>query len=183
MKYLQTGGFQNNSLMRLPLLWTLVFSSGLWATSAAMYFHRMSLAPKSVSAYYLGSAEEYSQPRSAASMLEVSHGHLATMGVMILLLTHLAIFAPWEARTKKWVIALAFGSSFGGEASGWLVRFVSPGFAVLKVACFLTFQSVFALLIVVLAKSLFRGRAEAPAPAKDSPASPHRARTCLEDAA
>ncbi len=156
MKYMQSGGFQHNPLMRMTLAWTLVFAAGLWATNAAMYFKRMSLTPSSVSAYYLGSAEEYSQPRSASSMLEVSHAHLATMGVMILLLTHLALFAPWEDRTKRWVIGLGFGSSFVGEASGWLVRFVSPAFAVLKVACFLTFQSTLALLIAVLAIFLYK---------------------------
>ena len=153
---MQTGGFQNNPLMRLTLTWTLVFAAGLWVTNAAMYFQRMSLAPSSVEAYYLGSAEEYSSPRSAASLLEVSHAHLATMGVMILLLTHLALFAPWEDRTKKWVIGLGFGSSLIGEASGWLVRFVSPYFSVLKVACFVTFQSVLALLIAVLARFLYK---------------------------
>src|SRR3954463_3255294 len=147
MKYMQTGGFQSNPLMRLTLSWTLLFAGGLWVTNAAMYFQRMSLSPRSVEAYYLGSAEEYSQPRSAASLLEVSHAHLATMGVMILLLTHLAIFAPWSEPAKKAVIALGFGSSLLGEASGWLVRFASPRFALLKVACFLTFQAVLALLI------------------------------------
>jgi hypothetical protein len=153
---MQTGGFQNNPLMRLTLTWTLVFAAGLWVTNAAMYFQRMSLSPQSVQSYYLGAAEEYSQPRSAASLLEVSHAHLATMGVMILLLTHLAIFAPWTDRTKKWVIGLGFGSSFLGEASGWLVRFVSPSFAVLKITCFATFQGVLALLIAVLATFLYR---------------------------
>lgn len=156
MKYMQTGGFQNNPLMRLTLFWTLLFAGGLWVTNAAMYFQRMSLSPRSVESYYLGSAEEYSQPRSAASMLEVSHAHLATMGVMVLLLTHLAIFAPWEDSTKKLVIASGFGSSFLGEASGWLVRFVSPAFAALKVACFLLFQATLALLIVVLAMFLYK---------------------------
>lgn len=150
MKYMQTGGFQNNPLMRLTLLWTLLFAAGLWFTNAAMYFSRMSLTPASVQAYYLGNEAEYSQPRSAASMLEVSHAHLATMGVMILLLTHLAIFAPWEDRAKKVIIAAGFGSSLLGEASGWLVRFVTPAFAPLKVACFLTFQATLGLLIAVL---------------------------------
>ena len=156
MKYMQTGGFQNHPLMRMTLAWTLLFATGLWVTNTAMYLKRMSLTPSSVQSYYLGSPEEYSQPRSAASMLEVSHAHLATMGVMILLLTHLALFAPWEDRTKKWIIVLGFGSSFLGEASGWLVRFVSPAFAVLKVACFLTFQSVLAFLIAVLAIFLYK---------------------------
>jgi len=156
MKYMQSGGFQSNPLMRLTLTWTLVFAAGLWVTNAAMYLRRMDLTPASVQAYYLGSAEEYSQPRSAASMLEVSHAHFATMGVMILLLTHLAIFAPWEDRTKKWVIGATFGSAVLGEASGWLVRFVSPAFAVFKVGCFVAFQIMLALLITILAMFLYR---------------------------
>ncbi|MCM2304151.1 MAG: hypothetical protein NDJ72_05575 [Elusimicrobia bacterium] len=156
MKYMQTGGFQNHPLMRMTLAWTLLFAAGLWVTNAAMYLKRMDLTPSSVQAYYLGDAEEYSQPRSAASMLEVSHAHLATMGIMVLLLTHLAIFAPWEDRTKRWIIGLGFGSALLGEASGWLVRFVSPAFAVLKVACFLTLQSVLAVLIAVLAMFLYK---------------------------
>ena len=153
---MQTGGFQNHPLMRMTLAWTLLFAAGLWVTNAAMYLKRMDLTPSSVQAYYLGDAAEYSQPRSAASMLEVSHAHLATMGIMVLLLTHLAIFAPWEERTKRWIIGLGFGSALLGEASGWLVRFASPAFALLKVACFLTLQSVLAVLIAVLAMFLYK---------------------------
>lgn len=153
---MQTGGFQNHPLMRMTLAWTMVFAAGFWVTNAAMYFKRMSLTPASVQAYYLGSAEEYSQPRSSASMVEVSHAHLATMGVMMLLLTHLAIFAPWSDRVKRAVIGLGFGSALLGEASSWLVRFVSPGFAILKIACFLALQSVLAFLIAVIAVFLFK---------------------------
>lgn len=157
---MQGGGFQNHPLMRMTLAWTLLFAAGLWFTNGAMFLKRMDLTPASVQAYYLGSAEEYSEPRSAASMLEVSHAHLATMGIMILLLTHLAIFAPWEERTKKWIIGLGFGSALLGEASGWLVRFASPSFAFLKIACFLTLQAVLAVLIAVLATFLYKaGRA------------------------
>lgn len=155
MKYMQTGGFQHNPLMRLTLFWTLLFAAGLWFTNAAMYFSRMSLTPASVQAYYLGDEAEYSQPRSAASMLEVSHAHLATMGVMILLLTHLVIFAPWDDGAKKLLIGLGFGSSLAGEASGWLVRFASPHFAVLKVLAFLSFQAVLGLLILTLGRFLY----------------------------
>jgi hypothetical protein len=134
---MQTGGFQNHPLMRMTLAWTMVFAAGLWVTNAAMYLKRMDLTPSSVQAYYLGDAAEYSQPRTAASMLEVSHAHFATMGVMLLLLTHLAIFAPWEERSKRWVIGLGFGSALLGEASGWLVRFVSPHSPSSR-SCFLT---------------------------------------------
>lgn len=155
MKYLQSGGFRHDPLMRLTLGWTLVFAAGLWATNAAMYFSRMDLTAKSVRAYYLGAQEEYSQPRSAAALLEVSHAHLATMGVMILLLTHLALFTPWRDRTKKWIVVAGFGSSLLGEASGWLVRFASPAFAPLKILCFLVFQGALAVLLFVLGAFLY----------------------------
>ena len=151
---MQSGGFQHNALMRMTLTGTLLFAAGLWVTNAAMYFTRMDLSPKSVRAHYLGAQEEYTQPRSAATLLEVSHAHLATMCVLVLLLSHLAIFAPWTDRAKKWAIVAGFGSSLLGEASGWLVRFVSPGFAPLKVACFLVFQAVLAILILGLASFL-----------------------------
>lgn len=154
MKYMEKGGFQGHPLMRLTLLFTLLFMAGLWVSNAAMYLGRMGLTPASVQSYYLGSEQEYSQPRSAASMLETTHAHLAGMGVVVLLLTHLMIFAPHSDRTKRALIAATFLSAFGGEAAGWLVRFVHPGFAALKIACFLLFQACLGFLIIGLAAFL-----------------------------
>ena len=155
---MQTGGFQGQPLMRLTLLWTLLFMACLWCTNAFMYFSRMSLTPRSVQSYYLGSAEDYSNPRSAASMLETTHAHLPIMGVVVLILTHLMILAPYSDRAKRWFISLSFLSAFGGEGAGWLVRFVSPGFAWLKIACFLVFQGCLGFLIVGLAAFLLSAR-------------------------
>ena len=158
MKYMQTGGFQHHPLMRLTLLWALVFMAGLWVTNAAMYFSRMNLTPASVQAYYLGSAEDFAQPKSAASLLETSHAHLPIMAVVVLMLTHLMIFAPYPDRAKRWFIGLSFFSAFAGEGAGWLVRFADPGFAWLKIACFLVFQACLALLIAGLAAFLLGAR-------------------------
>lgn len=143
--------------MRLTLWWTLVFMAGLWATNGLMYFSRMSLKPESVKAYYLGSEEEFSQPRSAASMLEVTHAHLPVMGVVILLLTHLMIFAPYSDRVKRWGISAIFLAALVGEGSGWLVRFVHPAFAWLKIACFLMFEAALGVLIVGVGIFLLAG--------------------------
>ena len=156
MKYMQTGGFQHNPFMRRTLAFTFLFVGGLWATNFAMYFSRMGLAPRSVEAYYLGSEEDYSQPRSAASMLEVTHAHLPMMGVVVLLLTHLAIFAPLSDRAKGLTIATSFLSALIEEGSGWLVRFVHPGFAWLKIGSFLVFQGALAFLLAVLGAFLWK---------------------------
>ena len=156
MKYMQNGGFQGHPLMRLTLFWTLIFMAGLWLTNGFMYFSRMNLKPSSVKAYYLGSAEEYSQPRSAASMLEVTHTHLPIMAIIILMLTHLMIFAPYSEQTKRWFISTVFLMAFAGEGSGWLVRFVHPGFAWLKVFCFVLLEAALGLLIIGLAVFLLK---------------------------
>lgn len=155
---MQNGGFQGHPLMRLTLLWTLLFMAGLWCTNAFMHLSRMGLTARSVQAYYLGSAEDFSNPRSAAAMLEVTHTHLPIMGVVVLMLTHLMIFAPYSDRAKRWFISLSFVSAFGGEGAGWLVRFVHPAFAWLKIACFLVFQGCLGFLIVGLAAFLLAAR-------------------------
>lgn len=157
MKYMQTGGFQKNPLMRLTLYLTLAFVCGLWVSNAAMYLTRMGLTPASVESYYLGSEEEFRSAKSAASLLEVTHAHLPTMGVIVLILTHLLIFAPYQDRTKVAVILTAFASAFLGEAAGWGVRFAHPAFAWLKIASFLAFQGVLLFLIISLGMFLRHG--------------------------
>lgn len=161
MKYMQNGGFQGHPQMRLTLLWTTVFLAGLWITNFGFYFAKMGLTPGSVVAYYRGSEALFTQPRSYQSMLEVTHFHLPMMAVVLLLLTHLLIFAPFSARVKNWFISATFASALLEEGSGWLVRFVDPGFAILKIASFLVFQALMAFLLAALASYLLSRRARA----------------------
>jgi hypothetical protein len=150
---MQEGGFQNHPLMRLTVALTLVFLLGFWVTNFAMYFSRMDLTPASVVSYYDGSEADFRPPRSAASMLETTHMHLPMMGMVLLFLTHLAIFVPAPRKSKVAFIVTAFLSALSEEGAGWLVRFVSPGFAFLKVAGFLGLQA--ALLVLMGALAVF----------------------------
>lgn len=158
MKYMANGGLGSNPLMRVTLGLTLAVLVALWATNAVLYLTRMGLEPSSVVRHYLGSEEEFVQPRTFGSMLEVTHAHLATMAVVVLLLTHLAIFLPWSVRARVLLIVVPFAGLLLGEGAGWLVRFVHPGFAVLKVVAFLSFQISLLVLIVAVAVLLFRPR-------------------------
>ena len=83
------------------------------------------------------------------------------MAVVVLMLTHLMIFAPYSDETKAWGIGVSFLSAFLGEASGWLVRFWHPGFAWLKIASFLAFQACLGLLIAGLFLFLWEARQRA----------------------
>lgn len=162
MKYLQTGGFQHQPFMRLTLLFSLLMLTGLWLTNWAMFLSRMSLTPSSVAAYYLGSEEEFRSPKTAAALLETAHMHLPIMAVVLLLLTHLLLFAPYSDRAKAFFVCASFLSALSNEGSGWLVLFVHPGFAWLKLMSFLCLQAMLAFLLFALA--VFLRHSEAPPP-------------------
>ncbi len=150
MKYMEKGGFQNHPLMKLTLALTVLFLVGFWVTNFLLYFSKMGLTPLSVQNYYLGLEAEFQVPRSYQSMLEVTHMHLPMMAIVVLLLTHLLIFAPFRNASKLAFIFTTFFSALLSEASGWLVRFVNPQFAYLKVISFITFQACLAFLLVAL---------------------------------
>ncbi len=185
MRYLQSGGFQSQPLMRLTLGFALLLLAGLWFTNLALYFSRMSLAPASVVSYYLGNEADFRPPRSLQSMLEVTHMHLPMFALVLLLLTHLVLFAPFGTRAKLTVIATSFGSALLSESAGWLVRFVHPGFAPLKVLGFVAFQLTLAWLIVALGVFLLRaareGERAGPPRHPHAAARPHHPRADLPE--
>jgi hypothetical protein len=157
VKYLQSGGYQSQPLMRLTLGLALLLLAGFWVTNLGLHFAHMSLDPASVAAYYRGDEAEFRPARSALGMLEVTHMHLPMFALVLLLLTHLLIFAPLRVAAKVAMILLAFGSALLSEGAGWMTRFWHPGFAGLKVAMFVVFQATLAWLIVALAVPLARG--------------------------
>ncbi len=163
---MEKGGFQNHPLMRLTLALTLGLLLLFWVTNFALYFSRMSLRPASVVAYYNGSEAEFRPPRSAQSMLETTHMHLPMMGIVLLLLTHLAIFVPLPKALKTPLIVGAFTSAVLEESGGWLVRFVSPAFASLKVLGFVGLQSTILFLLAALGVFLVRSAWAAPEEAR-----------------
>ena len=157
MRYLERGGYQAQPLMRLTLGLAIGLLSLFWVTNLALFGSRLGFTPASIAAYYLGSEADFRPPRTAGAMLEVTHAHLPMMALVMLLLTHLLIFAPYSKRTRILLIVGAFLSAALDEGAGWLVRFVHPGFAYLKLAAFVSLQGILAFLLVGLALFLRSG--------------------------
>jgi hypothetical protein len=157
LRFVITGEMNRNRLLQTIVVLYSLYVALLWLTNALLYFDRMGLTPASVIAHYLGAEESFREPRSYAGLLEVSHFHLFAMGMLLLVLTHLVLFIPLANRTKAWLIALPFLSGLLDEGSGWLVRFVSPHFAWLKIAGFLALQTSLATLVALSLWSVFRG--------------------------
>jgi PilZ domain-containing protein len=156
MKYLQEGGFQRNPMMRLTLGFSLSLLMVFWISGWAMYFQHMDLRPASVVDYYNGNEAEFRNPQSAASMTETLHIHMAMMSMVLLMLTHLVIFIPMARLTKVLLISVTFLSAFAEEGGGWLVRFVSPSFAPVKILGMLGLQAAMAILMGLLGAFLLR---------------------------
>jgi hypothetical protein len=147
VRFTVTPDWKDNQLLRLVLCWFLVFVALLWVTNALLYFSKMGLTPSSVTTYYLGDEARFTQPRSYQGLLEITHFHVFAMGILVLTMTHLLLFVPMPNRWKAWIVTLAFAAALADEGAGWLVRFVSPAFAYLKIAAFLALQTTLAFLV------------------------------------
>jgi len=167
------GNYRAPVFIRITLFCSLIFLALFWVTGFLMYFRNMGLNPESVVQHYLGSEEQFSMPRTYGAMLEVSHAHFAMMSVVLLLITHLALFFPWSLRLRVGLVLGCFGGALLGESAGWLIRFVDPIFAWLKIFGFLSLQISLGVLLGGLAWYL-KGRPETafPLPAGQPPAPP-----------
>ena len=155
MRFTVTPDWKDNQLLRLVLVWFLVYVALLWVTNALLYFSKMSLTPSSVVAYYLGDEAQFTQPRSYQGLLELTHFHLFAMGILILTMTHLLLFVPMPNGRKALIDSIAFAAALADEAAGWLVRFVAPAFAYLKITAFLTLEGVLAFLVGAVLWAIF----------------------------
>jgi hypothetical protein len=156
MRFVVTGEWRQNRLLRLILAAFLVYVALFWVTNAAMFFSQMSFSYDSVVAHYLGSEQVFAQPRSFKVLLEVSHAHLFAMGILLLTMTHLVLFVPVSGGLKAFLIVASFASALVDEASGWLIRYVHPGFAWAKLAGFAGLQATLLVMIVVVAGAVWR---------------------------
>mgnify|MGYP001588507276 CR=1 FL=1 len=148
MKFLVNGDFNNNRLLQIILLFVLIYTGFLWFTNILLYVEKIGFTYTSVVDFYLGSDEEFRNPISYRGLLEGTHFHLFDFAIVLLLVNHLTVFSGLNQRLKLLLIAVSFMSGFLDIASGWLIRFVSPEFAYLKVLGFITFQVSFAILLV-----------------------------------
>ncbi len=157
MRFVITGEWTRNRLLQVIVVLYALYVIGLWLTNALLYFSKMSLTASSVIDYYLGSEERFLSPRSYQGLLEVSHFHLFAMGMLLLVLTHLMLFVPLRNRTKAWLIIVPFLSAILDESGGWLVRFVNPNFAYLKIAGFVMLEASLAVLVAISLWSVLAG--------------------------
>ena len=152
MRFVITGEWSRNHLLRLIVFLFLGYMLLFVVSSALLYFTRMGLDPASVQLYFLGEPElEFGRPpRPYASMVETSHMHLFAMGMLVMVLTHLLLFVPIKPALKGWLVLISFSAALLDEISNWLVRFVHPAFAWLKIGAFVVMELSLSALVILL---------------------------------
>lgn len=108
MRFFVTGEQRRSALLNTFILLFLSYIALLWVSNGLMYFHKMGLTPDSVVDYYLGSEKDFTQPISYQSLLEVTHFHLFSMGILVLTLVHLMLFTELPTSLKIWLSNLTF---------------------------------------------------------------------------
>ena len=156
MRTLLPEELQEQPLVKLAVGFAVVVLAGFVVSGFLLYFQHMDLSPSSVVSYFLGSEQDYQPARTYESMLGVTHAHTIMMGAMLLLLSLLLIRTPLSKSAKKMFIVLPFVSAILDEASSWLVRFVDPNFAWLKIIAFLALQLSLIGVIVAMVIGFFR---------------------------
>jgi len=147
MKFFISNDIRNNSLLKLIIVFTLIFFFFLWLTNLLLYL-KIGLTYDSIVEYYRGSAEGFRQPKSYLGLLEEAHFHFFSMAIILVTLNHLILFSKINNIWKLIVIMASFISAFGDIAGGWLVRYVSPSFAYLKLGSVIVLQISLALLLI-----------------------------------
>ncbi len=157
MRFTVTGEWDHNRLLQVVVVLYCLFVILLWFTNWMLYFDAMDLTTASVVEHYLGNEDEFRSPRTYRGMVELAHFHLFAMGMLMMVLTHLALFVPVGTRLKIALVVVPFFSALASEGAGWLVRYGGAGFAWTKIAGVLLLQGSLAVLVAIALWSVFAG--------------------------
>jgi len=139
MRFFISNDIRKNDLLKLIITFTTLFFVFLWLTNLLLYLE-IGFSYESVVEYYRGSEENFRQPKSYIGLLQESHFHFFSMAILLVTLNHLILFMNIKNGWKLIIILASFLSAFGDVASGWLIRYVSPHFAYLKIVSVIVLQ-------------------------------------------
>ncbi len=154
MRFFISNDIGKNDLLKLVIVLTLSFFFFLWLTNLLLYFE-IGFTYEGVVQYYRGSEENFRPPKSYLGLLQEAHFHFFSMAILLVTLNHLILFMNFTKAWKLTVILASFLSAFGDITGGWLVRFVSPHFAYLKIVSVIVLQLSLGYLIAAVCVFLF----------------------------
>ncbi|MCS7311474.1 MAG: hypothetical protein NZ742_00945 [Acidobacteria bacterium] len=149
MRFFISPDIRRNPFLRQIVLWSLVYAFLVWVSDWPFYA-KIGFSYHSIIEYYRGSEAAFRAPKSFFGLLEETHFHAFAMMVFLMTLNHLLLFTGAPRWVKAGAIHVSFGSALADMASGWLIRFVHPGFALLKMGAFLALQGSLLVILILL---------------------------------
>ena len=90
---------------------------------------RIGVTPAAIARYYRGGESETSFPKAFWQLVEVSHFHLFSVPVVLLILSHLLYATRVSSRTRVVLTLGTFSGAFLEALSPWAIRYWAAEFA------------------------------------------------------
>jgi hypothetical protein len=116
---------------------------------------RVGIAPGTIAAYYRGDGSELAFPKTFWQLVEVSHSHLFTVPVVVLILAHLLYGTPTSSRFRIRLTLITFAGALLESLGPWAVRYLAGAFAYVLIAGWLLLAGGAALIVVVSMLSMW----------------------------
>ena len=123
--------------VRLTYTGFLVLAVIGFASTAAFQLFHVGPTPARIATYFCGGerGDVMVFPKTARELLEATHFHAFTMGLVYLVLAPLLLATSASERIKRAAVVVGFVAFAGDLAGGWLVRYGGAVFAPLLLAC------------------------------------------------
>jgi len=155
MRFFISSELKKNDFLKIIIIFTTIFFLFLWLTNILLYM-QIGFSYNGIVAYYLGNEEIFRPAKSYIGLLEEAHFHFFSMAILLVTLTHIMLFTSLSSGWKLTLIIVPFTSSFLEIISGWLIRYISPIYAYLKLGSFIVMQASVLILMVIIFIYLFR---------------------------
>ncbi len=155
MRFFISSELKRNDFLKIIVIFTTIFFLFLWLTNILLYM-QIGFSYNGIVEFYLGNEEVFRPAKSYIGLLEEAHFHFFSMAILLITLTHLMLFTSLSSGWKLTLIVVPFTSSFLEIISGWLIRYISPIFAYLKLGSFIVMQASLLILLIIIFIYLFR---------------------------
>ena len=155
MRFFISSELKRNDFLKIIIFFTIIFFFFLWITNILLYM-QIGFSYNSIVEFYLGNEETFRPPKSYLGLLEEAHFHFFSMAILLVTLTHLILFTSVSSGLKLGLALASFISTFTEIISSWLIRYLDPIFAYLKLISFFVMQLSILLMMGIILVYLFK---------------------------
>jgi len=116
---------------------------------------RAGVTPGAIAVYYRGDDSEMSFGKTFWQLVEVSHFHLFTIPVVVLIVSHLLYGTPTSVRLRVWLTLVVFTGALLDVIAPWLVRYVAGAMAYVTIVGWLLLAGGTLLIVIITLLSMW----------------------------